>query len=134
MSVARKELCQALFELSGWDDWRLDKHLSLEAEAAVQEGRRVFEAADGRITSFDEAHSYRNGYWAAPKYDLDYLLRQIEPAFVSLTRYGEGWEIHASSGDAMWELKVQHLTPEDAAAATAIELFRGGYLVREDHS
>jgi hypothetical protein len=109
MNVANFELCQELYELSGWltgiDGFC---YVSLAGESSGFEVRPLTDVGDDRVR-------------ICPAYDLGYLLRKLPPGNV-LTSVEGKWI--ASSSPKVTTAP----TPEDAAAKLAIELFRQGIL------
>jgi hypothetical protein len=111
MNVANFELCQELYDLSGWlagiDGYC---YVSRPGETRGFEVRPLTDTENDRIR-------------ICPAYDLAYLLRRL-PVGNVLTSLEDEW-IASSSPKVMTAA-----TPEDAAAKLAIELFRQGILPR----
>ena len=109
MNVASFELCQELYELSGWLTG-IDGNcfVSLPGE------RKGFEVRPLTDTGNDHIQ-------ICPAYDLGYLLRRLPVGNVLTSLEGE-WI--ASSSPKI----TTAATPEDAAAKLAIELFKQGIL------
>jgi hypothetical protein len=112
MNVAIFELCQELYDLSGWlTGIDGNCYVSLPGE------RKGFEVRPLTDTGNDSIR-------ICPAYDLGYLLRRL-PVGNVLTSLEDEWI--ASSSPKV----VTAPTPEDAAAKLAIELFKQGVLTRE---
>ena len=117
MNVASLELCQELYELSGWktDDWYdLDENGEPMPHLATEED--IYGGEPGQYL---------------PAYDLGYLLRKLPPTTAIMHANKRGYEAYIVS----LELKLhgqRHFadSPEDAAAKLCIELFKQGVLTR----
>jgi hypothetical protein len=111
MNVANFELCQELYDLSGWltgiDGYC---YVSLAGERMSFEVRPLTDTGNDRIQ-------------ICPAYDLGYLLRRL-PVGNVLTSLEDKWI--ASSSPKV----TTAATPEDAANKLAIELFKHGILPR----
>ena len=117
MNVARKDLCQTLHELSGWDD--TDHHWSKDI--------------DGRDTVITTGASGT----IIPAYDLGYLLRKL-PAGTRISKEHDASPEHPNETPAHYRAcydTSEHLhfwlgasTPEDAACLLAIELLKSGIM------
>ena len=111
MNVANFELCQQLYDLSGWlTGIDGNCYVSLTGE------RKSFEVRPLRDTGNDSIQ-------VCPAYDLGYLLRRL-PVGNVLTSFEGKWM--ASSSPKVTTAAI----PEDAAAKLAIELFKEGILKR----
>jgi hypothetical protein len=109
MNVANFELCQELYELSGWlTGIDGNCYVSLAGE------KKGFEVRPLTDTGND-------GIQICPAYDLGYLLRRL-PVGNVLSSVEDKWI--ASSSPKVTTAS----TPEDAAAELAIELFKQGIL------
>jgi hypothetical protein len=111
MNVASFELCQELYEMSGWLTG-IDGscYVSLPGEGKHYEVRPLTDTGNDSIQ-------------ICPAYDLGYLLRKLPPGNVLTSLDGE-WIASTSPKVATAPL------PEDAAAKLAIELFKQGILQR----
>ena len=109
MNFANFELCQELYELSGWLTG-VDGNCYVSPTTE----RRGFEVRTLKDTENDRAR-------VCPAYDLGYLLRRL-PVGNVLTSLEDEWI--ASSSPKI----TTAATPEDAAAKLAIELFKQGIL------
>ena len=112
--VAKRELCEELFELSGWNDTKLDWHRS-------------------DLTEF--------GREVAPAYDLGFLIRKL-PHIKDIdfrveqngeseegydwVAYGIDYTKHPLDESSRWWSNAD--TPENALALLCIELFKQGIL------
>jgi hypothetical protein len=112
MNVANFELCQELYDLSGWLTG-----IDGNCYASLPGERKGFEVRPLRDTGNDRIQ-------ICPAYDLGYLLRRLPPGNV-LTSLED--ECIASSSPKVTTAS----NPEDAAAKLAIELFRSGVLKHE---
>jgi hypothetical protein len=111
MNVANFELCQELYELSGWlTGVDGNCYVSLTGERRGFEVRPLTDTGNDRVP-------------ICPAYDLGYLLRRL-PIGNVLTSVEDKW-IASSSPEVMTAD-----TPEDAAANLAIELIKQGILPR----
>lgn len=102
-NTASLELSQALYELSGWDDWGTDSDLQWYSKV-VNEG-------DVKV---------------APKYSAGYLLRKL-PSRISLTKgeyYGATWSNEYGTLHHSFTGK----TPEDALVKLCLRLIEEGIL------
>ena len=112
MNVANFELCQELYELSGWltgiDGYC---YVSLAGEKRGFEVRPLTDAGN-------------DGIQICPAYDLGYLLRRL-PVGNVLSSVEDKWIASSSPKVAT------AATPEDAAAKLAIELFKRAAAKRE---
>ena len=111
MNVANIELCQELYDLSGWLTG-IDGYCYVSPTGE----KRSFEVRLLKDTENDRARIY-------PAYDLGYLLRRLPPGNV-LTSLENEWI--ASSSPKVATAAI----PEDATAKLAIELFKQGILPR----
>jgi hypothetical protein len=111
MNFANSELCQELYDLSGWLTG-IDGYCYVSPTGE----RRGFEVRTLKDTENDRAR-------VCPAYDLGYLLRRLPPGNV-LTSLEDKWI--ASSSPKV----TTAATPEDAATKLAIELFKHGILPR----
>jgi hypothetical protein len=109
MNFANFELCQELYELSGWLTG-VDGNCYVSPTAE----RRGFEVRTLKDTENERAR-------VCPAYDLGYLLRRL-PVGNVLTSLEDEWI--ASSSPKI----TTAATPEDVAAKLAIELFKQGIL------
>jgi len=134
MNTASPELCQELYELSGWDDKELETYSEFAHKTHIETDKMMVQI---------------------PAYNLGYLLRKL-PAFVNSTS-GRGYKLKltanvTSSGDreatigyealrqvsrdqtAGFEflhhpkIQFQHGTFENATCKLAIELIKAGVL------
>jgi hypothetical protein len=126
MNTASRELCQELYELSGWGSITevppLLKWSQLSSGAWLEVDRDT--PHDG--TSF-------------PAYDLGYLLRKL-PKLIALPDNGTGGflfiDIKKYKSGIRWragyhdQMLVNADTPEDAVCSLAIELFKRGILTK----
>jgi hypothetical protein len=111
MNFANFELCQELYDLSGWlTGVDGNCYVSLPGERKGFEVRPLTDSGNDRIQ-------------ICPAYDLGYLLRRL-PVGNVLTSVEDEW-IASCSPEV-----TRALTPEDAAAKLAIELFKQGVLRR----
>lgn len=120
METAAQELCEELYQLSGWDD-----------TAGGWEDR-------------DKGYPvFNSSYVVLPSYDLGYLLRKLPKSEVTDRKLRlmmnapvasrtekEGWLFYYGIAEGS-TLKGFASSPEDAAAKLAIELFKSGILTRE---
>ena len=104
MNVAAKELCQELYELSGWGGD--DPYFNVN-EGWYKEGRPA-----------------QKSVLVAPAYDLGYLLRKL-PSWSLIQKNIDRYEATSSMNNTHAD------TPEDAACKLAIELFKQGILTKE---
>ena len=111
MNFANSELCQELYDLSGWLAG-IDGYCYVSPTSE----RRRFEVRP--LKDIENEHAL-----ACPAYDLGYLLRRLPPGNV-LTSLEDEWI--ASSSPKV----TTAATPEDATAKLAIELFKQGILPR----
>jgi hypothetical protein len=111
MNVANFELCQELYDLSGWltgiDGYC---YVSLAGKRRGFEIRPLTDIGNDRIR-------------VCPAYDLGYLLRRL-PVGNVLTSLEDAWIASSSP------MVTTAATPEDAAAKLAIELSKQGILQR----
>lgn len=135
MNTADLELCEELYELSGWYDtsaygyYTNDDHSDYAIQYPVNK-----EALPGRW--------WYEGINGWPAYDLGYLLRKL-PKYIGHAsqscRFGLFPQGFTNTGSSDWcasydtfkgEIYVLQTadTPEDAAAQLAIELFKKGIL------
>ena len=139
MNVASKELCQELYELSGWSDleqyW---EHYPVSGETRLGQ------------SSFGNVLPKMIPEHIVPAYDLGYLLWKlpewIEPEknsphllTVQPNPIGRGWNalyrlsVATPTSDRRHAEEIHEAdTPENAACKLAIELFKQGILKRED--
>lgn len=127
MNVSSKDLCQELYELSGWDD--CDRHYY-----RVPSGPDVLSDSIGKFYP-EEGYDY-------PAYDLGYLLRKL-PYGLIIYKGKKGYSVGSGNTAHLGEIATHHLLrfsrfcadiPEDAACKLAIELFKAGILKRETQS
>jgi hypothetical protein len=111
MNFANSELCQELYDLSGWLTG-IDGYCYTSPTGE----RRGFEVSTLKDIENDRA-------LVCPAYDLGYLIRRLPPGNV-LTSLEDEWI--ASSSPKV----TTAATPEDATAKLAIELFKQGILPR----
>jgi hypothetical protein len=112
MNVANFELCQELYELSGWlTGIDGNCYVSHAGERKGVEVRPLTDTGD-------------DGIQICPAYDLGYLLRRL-PVGNVLSSVEDKWI--ASSSPKVTTAD----TPEDAAAKLAIELFKRAAAKRE---
>ena len=111
MNFANSELCQELYDLSGWltgmDGYY---YVSPTGKGTGFEVRTLTDTENDRARVF-------------PAYDLGSLLRRLPPGNV-LTSLEDEWIASSSPKVAT------AANPEDAAAKLAIELFKHGILQR----
>lgn len=111
MNVASKELCQELYDLSGW------KNVSQRW-------------VKGDFTHEWTVRKTRYGYNVIPAYDLGYLLRKLP------TDRSVSFRLSYKTNEWWLNEDIDHRfitadNPEGAAAKLAIELFKQGILKRE---
>lgn len=142
MHVASKELCQELYELSGWYDtfaWYSGDAIKFEGEAGYE----------GSVC--ENAIQYD---WCTdiPAYELGYLMRKLQPfqykvkgrhsdvmpvrclPFVwqeSTHEWRAGYKYNLL-GQRYDDLFIYASSPEDAACKLAIELLKQGILAKEN--
>lgn len=107
MNVASKQLCQELYELSGWNcvrDWYFAYH---KAAGEVEYDLKL---------NADESKAGRDDF---PAYDVGYLLRKLQ----TVLHHIEGTDYAVKLHNIVWDMQ-----PEDAACRLAIELFKQGIL------
>lgn len=127
IAVASLELCQTLYELSGWRDttfsYRNYLYTSDKGKPCLDrwEVRRYMAPSET----------------AVPAYDLGFLLRKLPPKRVKLRNYGNGkWKCqyvlhHSSNVRQVEDFIFEAGTPEDCAAKLAIELLKQNILKKE---
>lgn len=133
MNVASKQLCQELYELSGWDAgdkyWN-EQYVGIETKWYVMNHKVV---ASGRNEGLDTG---------IPAYDLGYLLRKLpewiddegtteEKSYPFIIEHKRAGYLDYESGGYS-DLNCSADTPEDAACQLAIELFKQGILKPSD--
>lgn len=134
--TASKDLCQELYELSGWDDTGLYWY----------EEHDYDDNPDGRGDFYHEPRIYTQmeieetgsggGGKRTQAYDLGYLMRNLPNEIkgiglsIDFADEGGGW---CASYDYMAHATAYADTPEDAACKLAIELFKNGILTRSDN-
>jgi hypothetical protein len=113
MNVASLELCKELYELSGW-----------QATAKYRKNGFLVTWGYMRLKGSE-----------TPAYDLGYLMRKLPidcvVCQVSEPIDGVYWFAGGMSGE--YDVHLNHfkaVTPEDAAAKLAIEMFKEGVLTR----
>lgn len=116
MNVASRELCEELYEVSGWGADPLDK--------------------DDDIRDWYGHPTDLKG-WVCPKYDLGYLLRKL-PEYIKdsggyryfiLTPVSGYWcAQYGRSSVSVTVLTKKSASPEDALCKLAIELVKQGIL------
>ncbi|SIC59554.1 hypothetical protein [Mycobacteroides abscessus] len=121
MNVASKQLCQVLYELSGWGDDTYDRQ-------------------DGALDWYRESHYEGRGFppLVCPKYTLGYLLRKLPDDMMAAVVKDV---VHHKSDDGKHYVTNRYAAhnigpvnsgwfdiPEDAACALAIELIKRGIL------
>lgn len=118
MYVANKDLCEELYELSGWDNTTWE-HFS------TYNGKEFIRARlPGDFKS------------PVPAYDLGYLLRKLPDNTTIHTHSLKGnSRAKGKYGAFLWHYKARlHQqdadTPEDTACKLAIELFKQGILTK----
>lgn len=114
MNVATKELCQELYELSGWQNDPEDTAIYINDSKAKT--------------------------WLFPKYTLGYLLRKLpnDNYYKLIIQPLQNWDLKTNiTNRAYWFRNAQGdrltencYTPEDAACKLAIELFKQGILTK----
>lgn len=150
MNVASKELCQELYELSGWGD---TFHKALLKERKTTKDRvwcvypgayfREVQAGSLPLRSYDH-YSGRlyNTIAEVPLYSLGYLLRKLPASLGEDGDYGFGLGYSAGykpgeygncvvgyyNAENSELFKAFAAIPEDAAAQLAIELFKQGLI------
>lgn len=115
MNVASKELCERLYELSGW--------------AGTDEQHHGEQYMDIRSGEFDER--------LVPAYDLGYLLRKLPHAAPNMRGTISYWLGLTAGHDSEWfawydgtTYQAYGETPEDAATKLAMALFEQGVLTK----
>lgn len=125
MNVASKELCQELYELSGWKtpEYGYDGDRAINIDVYVLKKRGLFD-----------------GF---PAYDLGYLLRKLPPNLsdkdelrrsLCLYRANDQRWIAKYGGTRMYKDAViggSEISPENATTKLAIELFKQKILIKE---
>ena len=132
MHVASLELSRELYELSGWDDRR-----------AIQ---YYWHGDDLDHVTVVDAEQHEPECAVYPAYDLGYLLRKLPGSFNdkgnsyyfmldrSIDDYEKGYSwaaAYMSLSSIRERLQQLAVTPEDAAAKLAIELFKQNILRKE---
>lgn len=125
MNVADKDLCQELYEVSGWSDTHLRWNQFMSKEAVWQ----IYESSEKVVFA---------GYVGyAPAYDLGYVLCKLHRATIhhkwvdgesTYTARISVAKEHKTSANTVY--KSESETPENAAVKLAIELFKQGILKR----
>lgn len=129
MQVASKDLCQKLYEVSGWGSG---------AEDATE--KIWFEGKDGYFTSVPRTHYADNN---TPDYDLEYILTKL-PAYITIKHFSKNdWkaEFHRSTTERTDHIETVRdsfigeqgsisSTPTDAAVKLALALFENGVLTK----
>jgi hypothetical protein len=127
MHVASLELCQELYELSGWRDtyfyWQNDNQVYTNLTNEVTERNKRFECY---------------------AYDLGYLLRRLQKEYGLHVSVAYHAELKMPAALPQWNNKYVAYTatmmqrdypiadiPEDALCKLAIQLFKQGILTRE---
>lgn len=150
METAGQDLCEELYQLSGWQDSGYAHCLADGDYAYVSEGDWTHE----KFPAFHKGGRNTMGMESQfPAYPLGYLLRKLPPDLeLDDTKYkltldcksAQVWR--ASYCQAIEHRKGRNLvqnwkylaaegnTPEDAACYLAIELFKQGVLTREAKS
>jgi hypothetical protein len=134
MNVASLELCEELYELSGWVDTLFDKNE--DTYRIWSYSRADYEMHVGLRDGNEKLSDYQEAY---PAYDLGYLLRKL-PEGTQLRR-NRAKPLKRSNWHGEWTVGIYGVnhrgvygaagTPEDAACKLAIELFKQGVLTRE---
>ena len=114
MKTASLELCEKLYELSGWKD-------------------TVMEWGEHGLQFVEGINNTANGF--IPAYDLGYLLRKLPamhpdtkaPLVLAQFPYTKQWGCDYAFNIGFDNAKIAD-TPEDAACKLAIELFKQGIL------
>ncbi len=125
MNTASKQLCQELYELSGWNcvrDWYFAYH---KAAGEVEYDLKL---------NADESKAGRDDF---PAYDVGYLLRKLprlitddvdsEKDLMVIPVMDDGWSAFYEGAGKMMSPGIAD-NPEDAACRLAIELFKQGIL------
>ena len=125
MNVTSLELSKELYELSGWGGTNYS-WASVKDKTTMY--KPMLRATIGSNSAWHED----------PAYDLGYLLRElplVELKHVAISSDDPYfWTCTTSMQVQRWlyPLEVREMTPEDAAARLAIELFKQGILKRDD--
>lgn len=137
MNVASKDLCEELYELSGWDNTEYGygrKHNHSAQLAINMWGEWTLQPVHIKTSAFDEY---------LPAHNLGYLLRklpykvkdecQFDQFGVHLKQTGGGgWTIYYGEPGKDSEMYFNGAdTPEDAACKLAIELWKQGILTKD---
>jgi hypothetical protein len=136
MNTASRELCQELYELSGWLTDKYYWSTGSTKDYPVKE-YRVDKVLDYKPLWFDNPRE--NTGHVFPAYDLGYLLRKL-PKLIALPDNGTGGflfiDIKKYKSGIRWragyhdQMLVNADTPEDAVCSLAIELFKRGILTK----
>lgn len=134
MNVASLELCEELYELSGWVDTLFDKNE--DTYRIWSYSRADYEMHVGLRDGNEKLSDYQEAY---PAYDLGYLLRKLPEEYpdayaLQIRREpSDCWYAgyYARTGDSDLRTESRADTPEDAAVKLAIELFKRGVLTRD---
>jgi hypothetical protein len=127
MNVANRNLCQELYELSGW------------SEAEFWYAETVGEAPGNWTIGNNRLVIGMTGGQQLPAYELGEVLRKLPEKiyandryyYLTVARHSEGSWYAAYGGKNMLYLKREKNDPEDALCKLAIELFKQGILTKE---
>lgn len=125
--TASKDLCQELFELSGWDDNELFYVKSFTRKDKWKNSIWEIESYESYSNVMTKQEFLESN--VVPAYDLGYLLRKLgseAPNDIALTSYT------SDAGEITWHIEVidhDYLagsadTPEDAVAKLCITLLK----------
>lgn len=124
---ASRELCQELYEATGWGIgrtdrlWRVHKPSGLSKLVWTEEQK----ADDYRFRNSPEATRFRQENEFYPAYTIGYLLDKL--SYVRLQSSQSGWDATFRGDDDNWISKHAN-TPANALAKLAIELHKQGLL------
>lgn len=117
MNVADKDLCQELYELSGWfGDLEWFEALKFSTKPSVWEP----------VQTDPESKN------AIPAYDSGYLLRKLRPVLSELRpdTVSNYWV----ADNEMIEAEIRETEPENALTKLAIELIKQGILKKDNQN
>jgi hypothetical protein len=134
MNVASLELCETLYELSGWEDTGFEWANPSARSLAKKQPNKPY--LKGRHKYHQVSKKVWRPHTICAAYDLGYLLRRLPTTIGQVTD-----RLRLTKGDLGWYAQYDRAvlnniledadTPEDAVAKLCIELFKQGVLAKD---